>query len=64
MRVVSEVVDASAVQVRMTLTASYKEWKEMIAQMPNEWPSWQMAALMRDALGQTFERVDSPKESV
>lgn len=63
MRVISEVVDPKDVQVRMTLTASYREWKELIAQMPSDWPSWKMASLMTDALSQTFERVDTPKES-
>ena len=62
MIVKSEVVNADEVEVCVTITATYAEWKGLLAQLPTDaWPSWKVASLIRSTLDNTFERVDTPR---
>lgn len=63
-RATYQLVNVDDVFATMTLTMSIKEWRELRAKMPQEWPAWEFGSriseMIRHAEKQFSERQDSP----
>jgi hypothetical protein len=46
-----EIVKPETVNITLHLTAPLKEWRELFAQLKSDWPSWDLANSIREAIG-------------
>lgn len=57
MKAEARVVRPDDVEVQITLTARVKEWNELLGQLKQEWPSWDVARAIGDSLRVTLGAV-------
>lgn len=46
-----EDADLEKVNVSITLTMPLEEWRKLMRDLPNNWPSWKVANLISTAIG-------------
>lgn len=52
----------SGMDLQISITMKFSEWRDMRRQLPNEWPSWQISALIASALGHVSKAVNETIE--
>lgn len=56
-RATARVLKPEDVTLQITLSLTVGEWKQVAAKMPDEWPHWQLASVIRNAVEQTVGHV-------
>lgn len=48
----------------ITMTATIKEWRELVKQLPRDWPSWNVASQVQQVIAAAEEKfyVTSPND--
>jgi hypothetical protein len=63
MKAVAQIVNPEQAQMSLTLTMTVKEWKEFAGVLPNAWPGWPVASLIRQSIEGTIAHVETAQES-
>jgi hypothetical protein len=53
-----KVEDLEATKVSITLTMTLTDWRKAMHQLPSEWPSWKIGALVSEAIGGISRNTD------
>jgi hypothetical protein len=48
--------------LELTVSATVKEWRDIMRQLPTSWPSWELGTLIADAIGKSVGRVETIHE--
>lgn len=60
----AEVTNPNDAQLKLTLSMTVGEWKKVMDQLPETWPHWQLASVIRQAVYVTVDRVELIHEDI
>lgn len=58
-----EVCNPDKVELTLTLTLTVGEWREIMRELPQKWPHWQLGGIIADAIGKTVGRIETIAEA-
>lgn len=58
----AQIVNPDVAEMTLTLTMSVKQWKELADLLPEEWPGWPVASMVRQAISKTIGHVETVRE--
>jgi hypothetical protein len=58
----AQIESPNAAELTLTLTMRVGEWKDLAALLPEQWPAWPVASLIRKAIRGTIEHVETARE--
>lgn len=51
MRLFAKALNTDDIEVKLEITMTVSEWRELMRQLPQKWPSWELGNEISSALG-------------